>query len=242
VPLSDLENPSDVPPYILPEIPESLDRAIRSGAPKPLLYVGAGGYGIVFCDGFGHAWKVTRMGRGSDRIDHLLFLADNLESEYEWLLSAARDPFVRRHAAEVFQMHGPNLVLERECVAGRPGAWADDRKLHELHGKIERAMLPLGWTAPEFKEDSYIIRPDGTPVLVDISMAQRVGENLVRYVVDVLEGRRKTHQRPHDLAFDLLQEMRHKTVPREVGERLIDRLVELDPDIARSFSLEWRKI
>lgn len=230
MPAFDLENPRDVPVFLIPEIGNAVERARKSGANGPLEYVGAGMYGIVFCDRRNHAWKVARGDPGSP------FIRDTVAVEYEWLRDAASSE-ISRNAARVYSVHPKELVLERECVRGRPGAWADDRRLHELHAKIEKAMLPRGWTAPEFKENSYIIRPDGTPVLVDISMAMRVGANLVGYVEDVLEGRRGTFERPRDLAFALLSEMRHKTVPEEVGRRLIDRLNERDPEIKRGFSI-----
>lgn len=232
VELSDLENPQDVPQYILPEIKDALIRAGRSGARPPLEYVGAGMYGIVFCDQGGHAWKVARGDPGSP------FIRESVAIEYEWLRDAAGSE-IARNVSKVYDVHPEQLVLERECVRGRPGGWADDRKLHDLHEKIEKVMIPRGWSAPEFKENSYIIKPDGVAVLVDISMAMRVGMNLAGYVEDALEGRRWTHERWRDLAFSLLSEMRHKTVPEDVGRKLIDRLNERDPEIKRGFSIPW---
>lgn len=217
------------------EIPEVFARAIRAGAEPPLDYVGAGMYGIVFCDDLGHAWKVMRLESGAER--ERAFQLENAAEEYEWLRDAAYTS-IAGNVAQVYAIHPEEIVLERECVDGRPGVWADDQRLNSLHGKIEKVMLPLGWTAPEFKEDSYIIRPDKTPVLVDISMAQRVGMNLAGWIHDVLEGKRRTRWSWNDLAFYLLRERREKTIPEEIHQELIAELVRRDPGIAKQFSLK----
>lgn len=231
----------DIPDHTRSEIPEAFERAVRAGANSPLDYVGSGMYGIVFCDQGGIAWKVMRSGSNerSGITDEMgrEFQLENLAQEYEWLRDAADTP-IAKHVARVYDIHPQELVLERECVDGRPGAWADDRKLHALHTKIEKAMLKVGWTAPEFKENSYIIRPDGTEVLVDTSMAQRIGMNLAGWVEDILDGRRKTRERWRDLAFYLLRERREKTVPEQVVQKLMARLVDKDPEIERAFSLK----
>lgn len=227
-----LENFHEIPHFLLPEIKESLGRALAAGAPPPLSYVGAGMYGVVFADHWERAWKVGRGDPGSP------FIVETVISEYEWLRAAAGSE-IARHVALAYAVHPEQLTLEREFVQGRPGVWADDKRLHELHGLIEAAMLPRGWTAPEFKEDSYIIKADGTAVLVDISQAMRVGMNLVGYVEDVLAGRRATHERWRDMAYSLLSELRHKTVPVDVAKKLVDRLIEKDPEIVNAFSIPW---
>ena len=214
------------------EMPDAERRAHEAGAPEALEIIGVGMYGIVFCDDRGHAWKVGRLEKpDSDRT----WIREALGEEAEWLHDASASP-IAKHVAKVYAYHAGPVVLERECVSGTPGGWSDGGKLRKLHNEIFDAMLPLGWTSPEFKEDSYIFTKDGTPVLVDASMAHRVGENLARYVEDVLESRRKTRDRWHDLAFYLLREMREKTVPRARGLALLERLSELDPEIRKSFS------
>lgn len=214
------------------EFPDAERRAHEAGAPEDLEIIGVGMYGIVFCDQRGHAWKVGRLEKpDSDRT----WIREALGEEAEWLHDASASP-IAKHVAKVYAYHAGPVVLERECVSGAPGGWNDGTKLRKLHNEIEDAMIPLGWTAPEFKEDSYIFRKDGTAVLVDASMGHRVGENLARYVEDVLESRRKTRERWHDLAFYLLREMREKTVPRARGLALLERLSELDPEIRKFFS------
>lgn len=232
---SELVNPASVSSVVQSELHFALERARAAGTEGPLEYVGAGMFGIVFCDAQGHAWKVSRRDPDVSK-KHLLWLRESLEKEYEWLRDAAESP-IAEHVVTVFSMNPEELVLEVECVPGRPGGWADESGLFQLHRKIEQGMIPLGWNAPEFKGDSYVIQPDGTPKLVDTSMVQRLGMNLAEFVDDVLQGRRQTSENWHSLAFYVLREMREKEIPEDVGKELLDRLVERDPEIARAFIL-----
>lgn len=190
---------------ILPEMPDVVARAITAGAPTPLEYMGAGMTGVVFCvDGV--AYKVARRMRD---IDHQMF-----EDEAEWLTAASHVTDVAPSVAEIFHFDPDNLVIERDCP--RPATDQTpyrygERRLSDLHGDIERAMLPHGWTAPEFKPDSYVITARG-PVLVDASMPSRVGQELARYVEDVVaDDRQLWSDRPSDIAF---------YVRREIGQTL----------------------
>lgn len=228
----------NAPARYRPEILQAAARAYSAGARGPLDYVGIGMWGIVFCDPEGHAWKIFRLGSEPLRPDHRLFLEEILTDEYEWLAAAAESS-MREHVAHPYGMNPEHLVLERECVPGRAGAWADDAKLHDLHRRIQSVMLPLGWTAPEFKEDSYVEdERTGAWRLVDASSAQRVGETLASYVEDVLDGRRPSRWTPHDLAFFILREKREGTVPAARAKALLDRLVGVDPEIKTAFVLD----
>lgn len=233
-----LENLHEVPSHILPWFRDIVQRALDAGARPPIRYAGAGMYGIVFSDHWERAWKVARIHK-SDEPRERLFMLDSVAAEYEWLTAAAQSE-ISRHVPEVYALHPEQLVLEREFVEGRPGVWADDRRLHELHGKIEAAMLPRGWTAPEFKENSYIIKADGTPVLVDISMAMRVGMNLAGYVEAVLDGL-PSHENWKDLAYSILSETRHVTIPADVARGLLERLIEKDGEVSRLFTMPWER-
>lgn len=233
-----IENHKEVPSFIRGELAPSERRARLAGAEGPLWYVGAGMYGLVFCDAWGTAWKVFRYEEG-EREQHLLFLRGVLEEEYEWLHDAAATS-IASNVARVGAMHHKEIVLERECVQGRPGGWGEAQRLYDLHKEISRVMEPAGWSAPEFKEDSYIIETDGTPRLVDISLVNRLGMTLARYVEDVLQGRESYHDWL-DLAFYILREIPYKTIPEEIARDLLARMVERDPKIAKSLSLprEW---
>lgn len=216
------------------EVLRAEESARHAGAVGPLEYVGMGSYGIVLCDERNHAWKVFRR-RAASTEEGSLFIRNVLEDEHEWLRDAATTAIAEK-VARVYAMHPEEIVLERECVRGAPGVWGQSSELGRIHGEIEKAMVPLGWTAPEYKENSYIYEFEtGIPRLVDISMVQRIGMNLARFTEDVLEGRRRTHHRWHDLAFFLFREIPYRTIPRDVSDRLLARLVERDPEIRKSF-------
>lgn len=218
-------------PIEYPGHADAAQRALAAGAIPPLRHMGTGGYGVVFCDSAGRAWKLARFTEPPDA--HALTWAEEaLGSEYEWLRDAGRTsiaPFV----AQVYAYHPAALAIERECIFGSPGGWGQGRELSELHRAINAAMVAeAGWTAPEFKEDSYIYREsDGRPILVDASLALRIGMNLARWILEVLDGQRRTTDTPHSLAFYILREGDMGAVPREIVATILRRLLPLDPTI-----------
>lgn len=226
------------PSHIEPEIRDALSRARKAGAEGALAYVGAGAYGIVFCDDAGRAWKVFRKPRESGnhiRSGHETFLREAVETEFEWLGSASESSMAD-NVARVYSMDLDNLVLVRDCVEGESGGWKDEDRLRKIHKKLWEAMEPLGWSAPEFKPDSYIITPDGKAVLVDASMAMRIGQRLLCFVKDVIDGERDSYETPSTLAFFVLREIRHG-LPKADADPVIQALVKLDPQIKKNFSL-----
>lgn len=233
-----ITNIEAVQPVHRAEVLEAEARARRAGAEGPLEFAGIGGYGIVLCDEGDRAWKAFRISEGSEADEgHLLFLREAMQAEHEWLVDATRTR-IAENVARPGAAHEEEIVLERECVQGFPGGWAESGELARLHHEIERAMLPVGWTAPEFKESSYVYEFEtNVPYLVDISMAQRVGMNLVRFVEDVLDGRRRTRDRWHDLAFYILREIPYGNIPKKTSDRLLAELARRDPEIRRSFTL-----
>lgn len=174
---------------------DAIFRARAVGARGPLTFVGAGMFGIVLCDDRGNAYKVGRIGRHEDdREAASSFARSNIGDEGEWLQAAAQVPEVAPHVARFVAWYPNRIVLVRECVAGRPGRWADESKLFDLHQRIRKAMIPHGWGSPEFKADSYVNREsDGVPILVDASMALRFGHGLLAYARDIVSGRRRDH-------------------------------------------------
>jgi hypothetical protein len=226
------------PSHIESEIKDALSRARKAGAEGALAYVGAGAYGIVFCDDAGRAWKVFRKPRESGnhvRSGHEIFLRESLQTEFEWLDSASESSMAE-NVVRVYSMDLEHLVLCRDCVEGEPGGWKDESRLHEIHKKLAAAMEPLGWSAPEFKADSYVITPDGQAVLVDASMAMRIGQRLLCFVKDVIDGERESYETPSTLAFFVLREVRHG-LPKADADPVIQDLVKLDPQIKENFSL-----
>jgi hypothetical protein len=201
------------------ELEDAEARARRAGAQGELEYMGAGMTGIVLCDTSGRAFKVAR----GDGV---------FDDDAAWLRVARQMPSTGRHIARLERYDKHNRVLVGECVRGKVGGWKDESKLHKLHQRIQDEMIQYGWTSPEFKADSYVIARGRGPMLVDASMAHRVGKVLVADILDVLAGRRqlRKYERPRDLAWSLRME-RNRTVPAATANRILARLKERFPDV-----------
>jgi hypothetical protein len=59
----------------------------------------------------------------------------------------------------------------------------------------------------------------------------------MEFVEDVLDGKRETYETPSTLAFYILRELPLGLVDHAAAKRVIDRLVKVDPEIAKRFSL-----
>ena len=215
-----------VPASIRQQMPSVVARALAAGAPAGQLeFMGAGMTGVVLCAG-DVAYKVARDVRD---IDHLIF-----EEEAEWLQAVARVPAVARHVARFHRFDPENLVIERDCPKSDPDVSTyryGEGRLHDLHRAIDRDMVPHGWTAPEFKPDSYVITKGG-PILVDASMPSRVGAELAAFVEAVAAGDRPLWTvRPSDLAFHVRMES-GRTLTEEEVRRLLDVIHARWPETA----------
>jgi len=211
-----IKNRDDISSHVVrvlgDQLDDAADRAVAAGAQGVLEFQGAGMSGIVFCDEKGTAYKVAREGGES-----------TVAEETEWLQKAGQIPGVREHVAKGARYDKKNRVLVRECVQGKTGTSRNTSKLFDLHKDIRKAMRPYGWLSPEFKEDSYVYARGRGPVLVDASMAIRVGGELVKYAQDVLENRRTTRERLSDIAFAIRSE-RGSTIPEAVADKLLAKL------------------
>ena len=212
-----------VPATVRPQMPDIVGRALAAGAEPPLTYMGTGMTGVVVCVG-AVAYKVAR---ATQPIDHQIF-----EEEADWLAAAARVPAVAAHVARLHDFDPTNIVIIRDCPYADPeqSAWRyGENKLHDLHQRIEQAMIPHGWTAPEFKPDSYVLTTRG-PILVDASMPSRVGHELVQYIEALVAGDRPLWTtRPSDLAFHVRMEA-NRTISQAESDRLEVLIHERWPD------------
>lgn len=218
-----------IPVVVRHELPGVLTRALSAGAKPPLEFVGAGMTGLVFLDTKGHAWKVARRTTPS--------LQQMFAEEAEWLSDAQAVPYVRDHVAKIIAFHPNELAIEREYVRGNVGTWGSSGVL-AVHEEIQRQMLPFGWTAPEYKEDSYVKATDTSRppwpapgsvrwVLVDASMPHRVGMKLVQKAVDLMSGEDEIDpglETPQDYGFYIRREMNEGTIPKEVGDQVLEQL------------------
>lgn len=213
-----ISNPDDINSKVMGEMEGVLRRAMAAGGKPPFEYVGAGMTGVVLASA-DRAWKVARRKPYS-----------TLEEEAEWLQSASEIPEVAPHVARLHRYHPNEGVIEREYVQGRPGGWSWETKIRDLWDSLLPHMLAEGWTMPEFKADSVIRDESDTLKIVDASMPSRVSNRLVRYIRDVIEGRRISDERLSDLAFHLRMEVQDKRGSkmneREANE-ILERLYEM---------------
>ena len=147
------------------EIPSAAARAVEAGAdPAELKYVGAGGEAIVLRAGT-VAYKVSRRRTKKGR----------LSNEAAALAALA----VHGLGPHVYEYDADLDVIVRDHVEGHPGTWGESRKIREAYDEAVRVLAPDGFTAPEFKEDSFIIEDDGRPVMVDVGFVHLTGQRLV---------------------------------------------------------------
>jgi hypothetical protein len=204
------------------QMPDIVDRALRAHAEPPLMYMGTGMTAVVICDRRGNAFKTARRMAPIDAV----FLND----EAEWLQTASRVIGVREHVAK-FKAFYPNLlVIKRECPVQSEDWWRHRGKEWDLHRLIEARMIPHGWTAPEFKEDSYVITENG-PILVDATMAHRVGKRLLRFTIELIRGGRLVERgslsRPSDYAFYIRNEL-GRTITEKAAAPVLHALQVLE--------------
>jgi hypothetical protein len=213
-----LTNPDEVNPVVLPQLADVVVRALAVGAKPPLTYLGAGMTAIVLCDSRAqeHAFKAYRFPDPRTFEGH--------EREAEWLQVASADRDLRDVVARFFAWHPVEQVLERECLTGRPGGWGT-RGIRDLYERIQAVMWKHGWTAPEYKEDSFVVEAQTQRlVLVDAGFAHRRRETLVAYVREALDGKRAHHESWRDLAFYLRLEMMDGDISEAAGRPLHDEL------------------
>lgn len=128
--------------------------------------------GIVFQDGR-FAYKV---GRGKH----------TLRDEAEALQAVSRlSPLVPRFR----RYDSAQRVLVREFVQGRVGQWyGSGPALRQAYEQLEPLFRQADFTAPEWKEDSFVIADNGRPVMVDLGFARPVGKRGVRRLYERLNG------------------------------------------------------
>ena len=207
------------------QMPSVVNRALDAGAVPQLTYVGTGMTAVVLCDQRSHAFKVSRDLQPID--------VSMLSTEADWLSVASRTSGVRDHVAQLFRFHSALIVIERQCPMPLGDDWRrrDESALFDLHYKVMGPrMLAQGWTMPEFKPDSYVITERG-PILVDASMAQRIGKRLLHYTIELLHGQHRdelSYEKPSDYAFYIRREIEERTISERSAAPVMAALKELE--------------
>jgi hypothetical protein len=226
-----LSNEDRVPDWALLDVARTILRAQRAGADLPLEFMGVGMTAVVYCDASGCAFKVSRR-LAPDAVE---FFA----REAAFLEVAAHVPFVKDHVARLLAWRPDLGVIVRECVRGAHGFGygRGKRSLHDLHETIDRLMRPYGFSAPEFKEDSYVIARGRGPVLVDAGFAHSVGRRTARHALDVAAGRVRSEEfmdSPEAQSFDVVMDAEAGRIPVPIAIRILRRLVAAAPPARRS--------
>jgi hypothetical protein len=214
------EIPKDVRYHVgTDRLQDEVQRALNVGAEPPLEWVGSGMTGSVFCDAQSLAYKVAHYQDDHSR--------GTFQREFEWLEEAFS---IGLPVSEPVELDLDELVIVRTCPVGRPGGWADTKRLQELHyEEMAPAMEKAGWKMPEFKTDSYIIGDDGSATLVDASFPIRIGIGMLKYARDVASGKRDPYQgSPSDVAMDLQTEILMERVDEKVAKPIVKRLFRLE--------------
>lgn len=214
--------------YIPPAIPEGETASVLARLRKitkpgtNLIYVGAGMTSLVFCDDAGRAYKVAR------RPGH------ELEDEAEWLGVANQVPGLKARVAILYGYNPTLDIIVRSCPQPIDRSRQRRGKLWDLWREIGARIEPYGWTAPEFKEDSFVITRSG-PVLVDAGFVHRTGRRLLVHIKEILSGKRPMRKgdRWSDLAFALRREVGITLTNAQVTPT-IAKIVALDPNAS-----EW---
>jgi hypothetical protein len=144
------------PQAVHDEVKHAAHMAVAAGAdPKSLKYVGAGGEGIVFEDNKGRAYKVARFRK-----------KEKLRNEAEAMKSLEGTPAAKYVPKVHAFKHG---VIVRDKVEGKTGAWAAGDKIRPVYDAIVAALKEKDWSAPEYKEDSFIFdEKTGDPTMIDL--------------------------------------------------------------------------
>lgn len=163
-----LLNFDDVPVVIHAEVVSSAARAVQAGAhAKDLQYLGAGGEGILFHDNR----AVYKVGRHSD-----------LEDEADALEALSRDPEARPFVPKFIAYYPELQVLVRSHVEGRPGRWRDDGQLRPVYDLLVSRLNKLDFSAPEWKEDSFILGENGQIAMVDLGFTSPIRQRAVHWL------------------------------------------------------------
>jgi hypothetical protein len=166
---------------------EAAHKAVEAGAdPKDMEYLGAGMEGILFVSG-GKAFKV---GRASMAAKKPVFggKPKTLRNEAEAMQSLENTP-AAKFVAKVHRYDEKHDVIVREMVEGRPGGWGQGKQARAAYDIIVEELKKQEWSAPEFKEDSFILSEDGASIkMVDVGLIFPRGQREVRHVEQILSG------------------------------------------------------
>lgn len=204
------------------ELPELVARLDAAGYDGDYEILGAGQTAVIFFDPL--TSRVLKVARSEESRFMLL-------DEYEFL-TAMQGTSAAKLVPQVYDFDPVAGVLVREGIEGRPGGWGT-RGLRDLYEEIVRVARLQDWSAPEYKEDSFIIRDDGSIVMVDVGFTGRFGQRLAAHIREALLSPMSIH-RAQQFAYELRWEVGDKRLTREEANALI---VALSEKVGQRFDL-----
>lgn len=179
-----------LPPALYPEWEQLIARLVAAGYAGEFAVLGAGASAVVLTDG-ARALKVARRG-GEDLV----------AKEHDYLTSM-QTTSVAEHLPHPMAYDLNAHVLVREVIAGQRGGWGT-RGLRDVYERIAAVSREHLWTAPEYKEDSFIVADGGRIVMVDVGFTSRLGEREAEHIEALLDGGYvPSEQEARDVAWGL---------------------------------------
>ena len=153
--------PEEAHPAVKDEVVQAAIRAVAVGADAATMtYVGAGGEAIIFTDKTGRAYRVLRTGEPQQR-------KEKVQIEQEAVDSLKGTP-AEKYIPEHFHADPQHGVIVRAMAQGRPGGWGT-KGLREAYDAIAEELRKQDFSAPEYKEDSFVVPEEGgDPLMVDL--------------------------------------------------------------------------
>lgn len=201
---------ADAHPKVRDEVLQAARKAVATGAASDLQYLGAGAEGILFLSR-GRVFKVGRR--------------NNLRDEAELLAALYHTP--DRGFVPGFVNYNKELdVLVREYVEGDRGTWGSGTLLRKAYDVLCARAKSLDFTCPEFKEDSFIVRPSGYVVMVDLGFTQPVRARAAERLREQFEGPLSKDADLFSLQLDISQTTGEGFLSFSEGTAMFERLRE----------------
>ena len=179
-------------------------RAINAGAdPSTLEIIGEGGEGVVFTDRTGKVFKVGKKDLYNEAV------ALSVLAQYDY-------------APQFYGYDNNNNVIVRDYAKGRVGRWGDD--LWDHYQTIGKILTENDLTRPEYKEESFVILPDGRVHMYDVGFVHLLGKRLVDDLKRKDPSRITDSMEAFDYESDVIAAVNDGYLTKKQGREMLSRL------------------
>ena len=179
-------------------------RAINAGAdPSTLEIIGEGGEGVVFTDRTGKVFKVGKKDLYNEAV------ALSVLAQYDY-------------APQFYGYDNNNNVIVRDYAKGRIGRWGDD--LWDHYQTIGKILTENDLTRPEYKEESFVILPDGRIHMYDVGFVHLLGKRLVDDLKRKDPSRITDSMEAFDYESDVITAVNDGYLTKDQGREMLSRL------------------